>query len=81
MIQPTKAELIDLFWRVVWTAIPAFLAHFTIQGGHTEPDLEKAGTAAGTAALAAAIGVVTVYARQKLPGTGINVNQNGGGPK
>ena len=73
---PTVHELNDLFWRAVWTAIPAFTGALMLGGTGAigNEDFTFGAAHAGlVAAASAVINVVTVYARQKLPGTGINV--------
>lgn len=66
---PTKSELVDLFWRSLWTFVAAGLAGLT---GTALLDL-TAWQAAGGAGLTALFTVVAVYARQKagtIPGGG-----------
>lgn len=63
---PTKDELIELFFRSLWTAVKAFTGGLFVNGtGLIEVDsLALAGIAAGSAV----VSVLHVYAAQKLEG-------------
>ena len=60
-MRPTVTELEDLFWRTVWTAIPAFTSALIVSNVTDVNQLH----AAAMAALTSVITSVTVYARQK----------------
>ena len=68
---PTKAEIVDLFWRALWTAVQSGSAVLLGAGvGLIDADL---GAAAGVAALGGALSVIKSFAGQQLgqaaPGT------------
>lgn len=61
-LAPTRKELIDLFWRVLWTFVSVFLGGLS---GMQALDIGVAEIAA-LAGLSAAANVLLVFARQKL---------------
>lgn len=69
-VRPTKDELIDLWWHSFWTFVAAFGG---INLGVSMLDLDVSMVEAlALSGLSQAVGVVTVYARQKagtLPAT------------
>ena len=82
---PTVHELQDLFWRCFWTAMTTFLGALTAHGTFIDDadgdPLTAIGRSAGIAAFSSVLGVVLVYSRQKMPGTGINANPPAGAPQ
>ena len=64
MARPTKAELIDLFWRSVWTFVQATTAAVTAAGiGWVDVSLRESAIIGGLGAVAS---VLKNFAAQKL---------------
>jgi hypothetical protein len=62
-VVPTRGELLDLFWRSIWTGLAA-LGGFNIYSAIAGLDISVLHSA-GAAFTSAVLGVITVYARQK----------------
>ena len=79
---PTLQELNDLFWRVVWTAISTFtgalMADDAINAVFGDGTVNMGALETALVPTAGAVvNIITVFARQKLPNTGINVPDAG----
>lgn len=65
---PTKDELVELFMRSFWTFVKVFLGGLTLAGtGYLDVEATKV---AAIAAAGAVLGLIQIYAAQKLDGSG-----------